>query len=614
MSDKFILFNDEKIDPSLLMTLTDLAELLCEDEHVKVNFKKFSYYDPVENIVNVSFKWKHRSNVDVKKLLKADCIIGALGFQYLNLSTIDELYESKETYQHPKFFIQLFQLIEEFRVKNLILKARPITKKFIDVRTEVKISDNASQIKFYLTKTVPTDLTFLYIEQAILNDNFLSLQTPFESHLDSLLQQHLPKIYDLKNSDDSLNLAILLMDIIDSYLKQDMLNEYYYIPKIIYDEYKVVKKNNETKNQLDVADMEQSEQVKSKQSQAKTNSTYLETEVQDGQNSNQARENDRQGEASDDITELTLSKGKAQKNQLDALGNDISDYVGEENQYTEIIWKKTNATNDQQQAYQTLKNEVNTEIKQLINVINKSVEHQENSRRNQLAKGKLSRQLVKYFTDDSKRIFYKDDQKSYQLDATFMLLVDASYSMEDKIEETKKGMILFHETLKQLHIYHEMIAFSEDGFGADDFHQPNIFEHIIPYENSLNANISKNIAAYQNGEDNRDGLAIRVAGEMLKLRPQKQKFLIIFSDGEPSAHNYEQNGIIDTHDAVVLLRKANIFVINIFISQNKIDESTKLTIKNIYNDYCIFVEGAQLLPSIIKPLLQKLLLQTMKQH
>ena len=44
-------------------------------------------------------------------------------------------------------------------------------------------------------------------------------------------------------------------------------------------------------------------------------------------------------------------------------------------------------------------------------------------------------------------------------------------------------------------------------------------------------------------DDNRDGVAIRIASERLLRRSHQQRFLIIFSDGEPSAYNYAQDGI-----------------------------------------------------------------------
>ena len=57
--------------------------------------------------------------------------------------------------------------------------------------------------------------------------------------------------------------------------------------------------------------------------------------------------------------------------------------------------------------------------------------------------------------------FIKQDL-SKTFDATFTLLIDVSASMFDKMEETIKGVVLFHETLKALNVKHEILAFNED--------------------------------------------------------------------------------------------------------------------------------------------------------
>lgn len=64
-------------------------------------------------------------------------------------------------------------------------------------------------------------------------------------------------------------------------------------------------------------------------------------------------------------------------------------------------------------------------------------------------------------------------------------------------------------------------------------------------------------------DDNRDGVAIRIASERL-LRSHNQRFLIVFSDGEPSAYNYAQDGILDTYEGVEMARKYGIEVFNVF--------------------------------------------------
>lgn len=71
-------------------------------------------------------------------------------------------------------------------------------------------------------------------------------------------------------------------------------------------------------------------------------------------------------------------------------------------------------------------------------------------------------------------------------------------------------------------------------------------------------------------DDNRDGVAIRIASDRLIRRSHHQRFLIVFSDGEPSAYNYSQDGIIDTYEAVENARKFGIEVFNVFLSQDQL--------------------------------------------
>ena len=71
-------------------------------------------------------------------------------------------------------------------------------------------------------------------------------------------------------------------------------------------------------------------------------------------------------------------------------------------------------------------------------------------------------------------------------------------------------------------------------------------------------------------DDNRDGVAIRVASERLLQRSHQQRFLIVFSDGEPSAFNYSQDGIIDTYEAVETARKFGIEVLTSSLVKNQL--------------------------------------------
>jgi len=111
-------------------------------------------------------------------------------------------------------------------------------------------------------------------------------------------------------------------------------------------------------------------------------------------------------------------------------------------------------------------------------------------------------------------------------------------------------------------------------------------------------------------EDNRDGLMIRIVSEELAKRPEKHKFLLVFTDGEPSALDYFQDGIIDTHEAVKQARKLGIEVIGTFIEEDEHQDETVQLMKNIYQHHFLIASGTEDLRLQLKPLLKKLLLRS----
>ena len=94
----------------------------------------------------------------------------------------------------------------------------------------------------------------------------------------------------------------------------------------------------------------------------------------------------------------------------------------------------------------------------------------------------------------------------------------------DKMDETIKGVVLFHETLKSLNIKHEILAFNEDAFEADQRQQPNIIDEIINYNYSIFEKEGPRIMTLEPQDDNRDGVAIRIASERLLQRSHEQRF------------------------------------------------------------------------------------------
>lgn len=629
MSDRFIKFNDEQLDAKQVMMLQDLARLLLKNEQTTVKIQKFPYYDPMNNTLITSWFWSHRPKQIERAGLKTDVMLAAYGYKLMDEKIVNEVIHDK-AFKHPKFYQQIFRLLEDSRVFNHIRNDRPSTAKIIDLRLQTRLSYTESQIKFYKTKTVYTDLLFLYLERAFLTQNFFEIPT-IHAQIDDILNhmfQYLPNFFQNRSSEDNMYLAQRIMFQVDDILKEDMLNEYYHLPKKVYEA--IQEMTFEELKRTDAANVDghdnTNEETDSESAEADTNAedskseggAYLEMELHEGENSDVMSDNDtaREGDSSDDMTDMMTKKGRGSESTLDnqeggAIGQNASFALKGINENVEIKWQIPDILPEYLMQYQTVKSDVQFETKDLIQIIKKTIEREHQDERHNLTKGRLQRNLTNWFIDDQYKLFYKKQDLSKSFDATFTLLVDASASMFDKMEETIKGVVLFHETLKSLNVKHEILAFNEDAFDSDEARQPNIIDEIINYDYSTLERSAPRIMSLHPQDDNRDGVAIRIGSERLLRRSHNQRFLIVFSDGEPSAYNYSQDGILDTYEAVEMSRKYGIEVFNVFLSQDPITEEIEQTIHNIYGHYAIFVEGVENLPSHLSPLLKKLLLKSL---
>ena len=628
MSDRFIKFNDEQLDAKQVMMLQDLARLLLKDEQTQVKIQKFPFYNPFSNTLITSWFWSHRPHHIEQAGLKTDVLLAAYGYQHMDIDIVNHVLHNDD-FHHTKFFHQLFKLLEDVRILELIRKERPSTAKYIDLRLDTRLAFTDSQINVYKTKTVFTDLLFLNLERAFLSQNFYDVPSIHPTFDDVLVNmyQYLPNIFQNKTSEDNMYLAERIMYQVDDLLKEDMLNEYYYLPLKLYEDIQATAfedlKRTDASN-TDGNDKHQSEEdVETAEAETKTadsetkGGAYLEMELHEGENSEVIADNDtaREGDSTDDMTDMMTKKGKGSQNTLD---HDEGGFIGQNqafalegiNKNVKVEWKVPNIQPQHILDYQHSKNDVQFEIKDLIQIIKKTINREHQDERHNLTKGRLQKDLINWFIDDQYKLFYKKQDLSKTFDATFTLLVDASASMHDKMDETIKGVVLFHETLKSLNIKHEILAFNEDAFEADDREQPNIIDEIINYNYSIFEKEGPRIMTLEPQDDNRDGVAIRIASERLLQRSHQQRFLIVFSDGEPSAFNYSQDGIIDTYEAVETARKFGIEVFNVFLSQEAITEDIEQTIHNIYGQFSIFVEGVEHLPNLLSPLLKKLLLKS----
>lgn len=628
MSDRFIKFNDEQLDAKQVMMLQDLARLLLKNEQTQVKIQKFPYYDPINNTLVTSAFWSHRNKSLETIGLKSDVMLAAYGYHMMDEKVVNKVIHNNE-FKHPKFFQQLFKLLEDKRVLNAIMTSRSSTANALKLRNETRLNFTQTQINVYKTKATFTDLLFLYLEKSFLKEDFYDVPQIHPQIDDVLIHmyQYLPNFFYNESSEDNMYLAERIMFQIDDILKEDMLNEYYHLPKKVYEAIQELSFEDITRTDASNSDGQSEEQKdeavvseeieSNNQDSASEGGAYLEMELHEGENSDVMSDNDtaRDGDASDDMTDMQTKKGKGS---TDNVENDEGGSVGLNqafalkgiNQNVEIKWNIPDIQPNYIIDYHKVESEVQFEIKDLIQIIKKTIDREYQDERRNLTKGRLQKNLLNWFIDDQYKLFYKKQDLSQTFDATFTLLVDASASMQDKMEETIKGVVLFHETLKSLNVKHEILAFNEDAFDADDTKQPNVIDEIIAYDHSTFDKDGPRIMALEPQDDNRDGVAIRIGSDRLMRRSHNQRFLIVFSDGEPSAYNYSQDGILDTYEAVETARKMGIEVFNVFLSQEAITEDIEQTIHNIYGQYSIFVEGVENLPNLLSPLLKKLLLKS----
>lgn len=144
----------------------------------------------------------------------------------------------------------------------------------------------------------------------------------------------------------------------------------------------------------------------------------------------------------------------------------------------------------------------------------------------------------------SPRIFTKRRTPNGKRDIAVAILVDESGSMcfQDKHTAASQCCVALAEIFNRLDIPIYVMGFTADTKGHDIVHY-----HYIKWNNNLtNRQKLLNISARV---DNCDGYSIRYISKILKKRKEQNKLLIVLSDGQPAACNYN-DGIADTKAAI----------------------------------------------------------------
>lgn len=626
---KFLNFMEKRIDPFLYMMLADLGQTLSKDPELEVNFSYHSVYRPSTHSVSISHYWNRLNEPSRIGGMKSDVYLKAFG--QVNMTDFEAVkdYEHKRAaFKWTSFSLQLFAMLEDFRIEEAILQQRPgMIYAFQDRRTLLirRFREGYQSAK----KTdAPLDLLFsgIYLQwtdRPVVFPERLAIMKPKVR----LLLSHMK---DTTSTADVAELCLQFLSEIPTDFR-DMTGSYFTIEPD-----KSVNNNvilEQRKDEVDGA-----EKKKDKEQEEENDETlptwheedeedldaFLQYDLNKGQKTDLMGDAEREADSGDqafgsvegsaqssDQKDYDNKENKKMKPENTPHGAVEADPSGKANRHAKAIFlKAAPSVLEEQLQYQAYKSENEPVERALKRTIQKTIEQKKIAPRESLQAGRLGKKLLKILTEENPRLFYKKNQESDQLDVAFSLLVDCSASMYDKMAELKSGLVLFHETLNSLKIPHEITGFYEDALDSDDNEQPNYFQTILSYEQSLLPQSGTSIMQLTPEEDNRDGFAIRIVGEKLKKRSEKHKLLLVFTDGEPSAHNYNDEGIVDTQEAVIHMRRSGIEVIGIFLANEEIPHEREVeTMHAIYGEQSLIIPTITDIPVMLRPLLKKLLIK-----
>lgn len=637
---KYNRWDDSKIDTDLYMLLQDLTTVLSNQSDLTFEYKHGSFIDITDHTATGSHHWDVNEQTIKTSGYKTDVFLRILGtLHHSHLPSIHTFSENMAETTLPKFSTQLFTLLEDLRLENLIVKKRPGTERDFTVRRNYLRHYFATQRSTNVTRGYPLDELFCLIYLLLqTNQPDPSFPRASKKQLDKLkkIKPLLYRAFEAVNTSDVTGITDEITQLLEGTYK-DMFNAYFAFPIAHHEQYEsdtlfdeLTRTDPLENDDQEDADQDDSEYIDEEfptwhreNQNSDRKQTFLQFELESGTKTSIKGGGARETEEGDQaMAAIQGASGQSDKNDysdvdsLEKQGTTEEPQAsgvgyGEENQHAVAIDKyAATPTTEEERAYDDAVRMIEDHKRRLATTIEKVLEHKMNAPRKNLLFGRLSKNLLPVATEENPRIFYKKNEESDAIDAAFTLLVDCSASMHNKMDETKLGITLFHEVLNRLKIPHSIIGFWEEANDVKDAYQPNYFHHVHQFQDSFYKNNGANIMQLEPQEDNRDGFSIRLAAEQLAARREKHKFLLVFSDGEPAAANYDQNGIIDTNVAVAEARKRGIDVIGMFLAEDEIDEREDATMQNIYGKERLMIPGVEQLPEHFAPLLKRLLLRS----
>jgi nitric oxide reductase activation protein len=623
-------FMEKRIDPFIRLTLTDLARTLASDSRVDVDFGYHSYYDNVNRKVVVAFFWDRLLDARKWDGMKSDVYLRAFSEpRFCDRDELERAVRLAENHPQPSLFKQLVSVMEEFRWMALAESVRPGMKDIFQSRKALLLRFYRDRYHAHLDRTEWANALFCTF--------FLRLSgrpvrlTGRLSPLASPLRELGGMMASVQSTKDVVRqVERFLQKLPEGF--EDMTELYY--PIRVSSEPVLRKEKNESTAHLNADSEEKPNQDPEShdetmptwhQARKQEDGSFLQFDLEEGKRTDMLGEGGRKMEAGDQALALVQGEGRAQENDRnryeDAMNgketrlpdtrsgsSKVRHGINKNVTLREAVIQKPSIKD--QAEYAKMRAIIEPAARSFKRTLEKWLERKQSAPRTHLHFGRLGQNLTHLYTDDFPRLFYKKQGESKAFDAAFSLLVDCSASMHDKMDAVRLGVTLFHESLKALNIPHAVTGFWEDALSANDKEQPNFFQRLIRFEEAFLPSVGPRILQLEPQEDNRDGLAIRHEADCLRRRSERHKWLIVFTDGEPSAFGYTEKGLLDTHEAVRMARKKGVHVVGVFLSGEDAEIQEISAMKEIYGRERLIVPTVSEIPFHITPLLRKLIIRS----
>lgn len=610
--ERFIKFNNEVVEAGELLHFERLARAWMNADNFTLSERQLIEMNPLEQTVAISVFWRHRPQ-DIQHAGRiTDVLLLAQGFfRRFHLREYARFKEEIVDYPYPDLLEQLVFLLEEYRFGEQIQKSRPGTRKWFRAREKATIPYYWQQYNSLKKRGLLSDALLFYSAIA-LYDGTLQLEgdEEFEDVLPLLRMQNLSQ-----STSDSIDVAYGILYRMQNKLKDDtQLTHFQHLvlPGSVFENFtyhRGMKKDGKGSDQTkdSVEEMMQMWHQESEQEEG----MHLRFEIEHGRDSELVDPEGAVEEGREDHDPTTIALGESGSTNREEYDKTlfikvprIHQAVTEIEKPVEINSSVNLSTIVRDRAEQA------PYVKQLVTLFQKEMARKETEHLTGLSKGRLQKNLLPLWLEERPKLFYRKGQESKDLDAVFYLLLDGSASMQEKMDETNAAVLYVHDVLTKLAIPHRIVQHYEDAYDATDNYQPNYFEVVHEYDRQEDA--APAIYSLEAHEDNRDGYALRVAENSLLARPERQKFLVYFSDGEPSAFEYREQGIIDTADAVQAITKKGIAFLHLFLSDAPVSEEQRQLFETIYGNRTAATDSLDQFTAEAHRLLKRMLQQLLQ--